>query len=102
MSPSSRCQLCEGAFITTRYFEDAQCWIADCVICRVPMVVWRVHETSPPEEVRGHLVAGLSTVADQFFEGRPWYYDEHMRQIPDHYHAHARTRAGAEPPRTKR
>ena len=38
---SRGCDLCEAAVITTRYFEDDDCWIADCEICLVPMVVWR-------------------------------------------------------------
>jgi len=92
MSPSSGCQLCQGLTITTRYFEDERCWIADCVVCRVPMVVWRQHDPRPPDDVRRELRERLTTVADEFFEGRQWYYDDHMRRIPDHYHAHARGR----------
>jgi|ERR1019366_1197553 hypothetical protein len=102
MSPSNLCELCQGAAITTRYFEDGECWIADCVICRVPMVVWRQHDPVPCDEVRQDLLARLSTVADTFFEGRPWYFDDHMRKIPDHYHAHARSREAAEVARAKR
>ena len=92
MSPSDECQLCESAPITTRYFDDEECWVADCVICRVPMVVWREHDPSPPSQVRERLVARLSLVADNFYDVRPWLVDDHMRQIPDHYHAHARPR----------
>ena len=91
MSPSSHCELCRGDQISTRYFEDDECWIADCVICRVPMVVWRVHDPTPPEPVRQVLLERLATVADASYAGRPWYVDDHMRRIPDHYHAHART-----------
>jgi hypothetical protein len=46
---SAGCDLCEAAIITTRYFEDDDCWIADCEICLVPMVVWRTHDAAPPE-----------------------------------------------------
>ena len=49
---SADCDLCEAAVISTRYFEDETCWIADCEICLVPMVVWRVHDPSPPDEVK--------------------------------------------------
>ena len=90
MSPSSDCALCEAATLTTRYFEDDECWIAECLLCRVPMVVWRIHSPQAPDEVRATLLESLSVVAGQFFEGRPWYYDDHMRNIPDHYHGHAR------------
>src|ERR1019366_6652021 len=90
MSPSNGCALCEAASITTRYHEDDQCWIADCLICRVPMVVWRLHDSSPPPDVREGLLEQLAVVADSFFAGRAWRYDDHMRNIPDHYHGHAR------------
>jgi len=39
---------CEAAVITTRYFQDDDCWIADCEICLVPMVVWTTHADSAP------------------------------------------------------
>lgn len=42
------CELCEAAVLTTRYYDDDACWIADCEVCRVPMVVWRVHDAAPP------------------------------------------------------
>ena len=84
------CDLCEAAIITTRYFEDDDCWIADCEICLVPMVVWRVHDPRPPDDVRRRLIAALSAVADGTFGPGHWTLDDHMRNIPDHYHAHAR------------
>ena len=84
------CDLCEAAPITRRYFEDDDCWIADCEICLVPMVVWRHHDAAPSREVKVRLHAALGAVADsQFGEGQ-WSVDDHMRNIPDHYHAHAR------------
>jgi hypothetical protein len=92
MSLSRHCELCEAAPITTRYYQDEECWIGDCLICRVPMVVWRVHDCTAPEEVRERLIGCLTPVAERFFEGREWYYDDHMRNIPDHYHGHARRR----------
>ncbi len=87
---SGDCELCEAAVLTKRYFEDEVCWIADCEICLVPMVVWRTHDAEPPEDVKERLRAALSAVADEEFAGETWTYDDHMRNIPDHYHAHAR------------
>lgn len=87
---SDGCDLCEGAVITTRYFEDDICWIADCEICLVPMVVWRTHDASPPDDVKDRLVAALTKVADEELGEGGWNLDDHMRNIPDHYHAHAR------------
>ncbi len=84
------CDLCEAAVLTTRYFEDETCWIGDCEVCLVPMVVWRVHDPAPPDEVRRHLHEALGAVAQAEFAATPFTIDEHMRNIPDHYHAHAR------------
>jgi len=32
----------------------------------------------------------LGAVANEEFDTTPWTIDDHMRNIPDHYHAHAR------------
>lgn len=84
------CDLCAAAVVTRRYYEDERCWIADCEICQVPMVVWREHDPAPPEAVRAALLEALARVADAEFADTPWRVDDHMRNIPDHYHAHAR------------
>ncbi len=84
------CDLCEAAIITTRYYEDDICWIADCEICLVPMVVWRVHDPAPSETLKQDLRVALATVADRVLGEGNWSLDDHMRNIPDHYHAHAR------------
>ena len=76
--------------MTTWYHDDALCWIADCEICDVPMVVWKEHGTTPPTEVLDHLTAALRAVADARFGVDAYRIDDHMRNIPDHYHAHAR------------
>jgi hypothetical protein len=84
------CDLCEAAALTTRYLEDELCWIADCEICVVPMVVWRVHSATPSDEVRDAMIERLRVVADEVLGVDGWRVDDHMRNIPDHYHAHAR------------
>ena len=58
------CELCEAARLTTWYHEDDVCWIADCEICSVPMVVWRHHGTEPPVADLDHMRAELGRVAD--------------------------------------
>ncbi len=85
-----RCDLCEAAPLTTRYLDDDLCWIADCEICLVPMVVWRPHVDAPPVEIKRELHARLAVVADRELGPGNWTIDDHMRNIPDHYHAHAR------------
>jgi hypothetical protein len=90
---TSTCDLCEAARITPWFYEDDDCWIAECEICAVPMVVWRTHDPAPPPVVRAALHARLAAVVAEHFDFEH-YVDERMRNIPDHYHAHARPRGG--------
>ncbi len=87
----SSCPLCEAARITPWHYEDEICWIADCEVCNVPMVVWRHHGNTPPEADVAHMVAELTRVADEVIGPEGYKIDRVMRQIPDHFHAHART-----------
>jgi hypothetical protein len=80
------CDLCEAARITPWFHEDDVCWIAECEICEVPMVVWRFHGTEPPAEHLEHMHAQLAVVAGQRLTV------EHY--VDDHYHAHARPQGG--------
>jgi hypothetical protein len=91
MTPQ-RCELCDARRITPWYYEDDICWIAECEICEVPMVVWRSHGTSPPETELEHMHGHLRDVAKQHYG--PIYIDDRMRNIPDHYHAHGRPEGG--------
>jgi hypothetical protein len=85
-----QCELCEAARLTTWFHEDDVCWVAECEVCAVPMVVWREHGTDPPPEVRDHMISALTKVADEVLGPDIWTVDAVMRQIPDHFHAHAR------------
>jgi hypothetical protein len=91
----SDCDLCLAVVKTTRYYGDDECWIADCTICQVPMVVWTSHDPRPPAEVKERLASQLARVADEVLGAGAWYLDDHMRNIPDHYHAHARQSFGS-------
>lgn len=78
------CPLCERWVVTTVHFEDHNVWITDCASCGVPMAVLKRHTADPLDSEREmvrNLLAGL-------FPGRT--FDERMRTIPGHYHAHAR------------
>jgi len=86
------CLLCAAERITPWYHEDDVCWVADCEICATPMVVWRWHGVDVPDDQRAHMMARLAAVADEVFDGH--YVDGHMRNIPDHFHAHARPEGG--------
>jgi len=86
------CLLCTAERITHWYYEDEQCWVADCTICSTPMVVWKSHGL-PDEPTREVLLGRLGAVADtEYPEG--WWLDGEMRKIPDHFHAHARPANG--------
>ncbi len=94
MDPQHRvsCELCELSRSTTWYaeFEDPfRFTILDCDSCDVPMAVigWHVKTlTAAESEV---VRAALTEVADSKYP-QGWFFDDHMRQIPDHYHTHAR------------
>ena len=59
---SDHCDLCEAARITPWFHEDDVCWIAECEICAVPMVVWRHHGVEPPPEHLEHMHGQLAVV----------------------------------------
>ena len=86
------CVLCAAERITPWYHEDDVCWVADCDICATPMVVWRWHGTDVPEADLAHMLARLADAADGVFDGH--YVDDNMRNIPGHFHAHARPAGG--------
>ena len=87
------CELCDAARLTEWFYEDEVCWIAECEACMVPMVVWRVHDPDPPEDVKAALHARLAAVVAEHFDSEH-YVDDNLRTIPAHYHAHARPRGG--------
>ena len=66
------------------------CWVADCEICDVPMVVWKEHGVEPPDDALDHMLRHLNSVATARFGEDGFSVDRVMRQIPDHFHAHAR------------
>lgn len=86
------CDLCRALKLTPWFWEDEICWIAECEICETPMVVWRYHGTAPPAEHVAHMRERLTEIATAQL-GEFWV-DGHMRNIPDHYHAHARPKDG--------
>jgi hypothetical protein len=90
MTVRVECELCEAARITEWFYEDDTCWVADCEICAVPMVVWKQHGKEPPDDDVAHMLAQLGRVADERLGAGVWSFDRLMRQIPDHFHAHAR------------
>ena len=88
------CERCEAAPLTPWHHEDDVCWVADCESCDLPMVVWKLHGTEPSAEDREHMFAALGRVADAELGAGEWRLDAVRRQIPDHFHAHARRNFG--------
>jgi hypothetical protein len=76
--------------MTAWHHEDDLCWIADCEVCDTPMVVWRDHGSTPPAEDVDAMIGQLIRVATARFGVGKFTIDRTMRQIPDHFHAHAR------------
>lgn len=90
MAAAGRCELCEAARFTHWYFEDATCWVADCEVCATPMVVWTRHGVEPSADEVQHMLDCLTEAAELRFGEGCFSIDRVMRQIPDHFHAHAR------------
>jgi hypothetical protein len=87
------CLLCRADPVTARHFEDEECWVADCLVCATPMVVWRVHG-NPDPEAEARLLEHLERVAAARYGDEGYWVDGSMRRIPDHWHAHARPAGG--------
>lgn len=86
------CELCQLARTTTWYAEYEEPFrfvTLDCDSCDVPMAVLGMHRAVPTDEEREVMRQALREVADSKYPGG-WYFDDHMRQIPEHYHIHAR------------
>lgn len=79
--------------MTPWYHEDDVCWVAECEFCSVPMVVWKVHDPKPSDDIKAYLHDRLREAAAIHLPG-DHVIDDNMRNIPDHYHAHARPRGG--------
>jgi hypothetical protein len=86
------CELCELARTTTWYAERHEPFrftILDCDSCDVPMAVLGQHRKAPTDAERAVMRAALAEIADQKYP-QGWVFDDNMRQIPEHYHLHAR------------
>jgi hypothetical protein len=90
---ADQCPLCMAERMTSWHFEDDECWVADCIICATPMVVWRSHGLPAPE-VEARLMARLRSAAESRYGAQGYWIDGERRRIPDHWHAHARPVGG--------
>jgi hypothetical protein len=86
------CELCQLARTTTWYAEYAEPLrfvVLDCDSCDVPMAVLGEHRSAVAPGERAVMERALARVAAEKF-AHGWFFDDHMRQIPEHYHLHAR------------
>jgi hypothetical protein len=93
MDRAGNCMLCRAERVTAWHVDDEQCWIADCMVCRTPMIVWRRHGL-PDEETERALLGRLEELARQVYGADGFWIDPIRRRIPDHWHAHARPAGG--------
>ena len=87
------CLLCSAERITPWHLEDDDCWVADCMVCATPMVVWRTHGLPDPA-LEARLLQRLEQVAAERYGDAGYWVDGERRRIPDHWHAHARPAGG--------
>jgi hypothetical protein len=88
----ARCELCELVRTTVWYaeYEDPFRFVVlDCDSCEVPMAVLGEHRPAVDAGERAVLQRALAAIADPKYP-QGWTFDDRMRQIPGHYHAHAR------------
>jgi hypothetical protein len=88
------CELCELARTTkwfATFYEPFKFTVLECDSCDVPMAVLGEHRQAVSAEERKVMERALQWVADTYDMGE-LFFDDRMRQIPDHYHLHARVR----------
>jgi hypothetical protein len=90
---TSDCLLCRAEQITAWHFEDEDCWVADCMVCATPMIVWRTHGLPEPTQ-EARLLTHLERIAAARYGDAGYWIDGERRRIPDHWHAHARPEGG--------
>lgn len=92
MVDRTACELCTLTRTTHWYVERStplRFAILDCDSCDVPMAVLGAHRAAATEEERSVMQRELTEIAVAKW-GEDWFFDDHMRQIPDHYHCHVR------------
>lgn len=87
------CLLCKAEKVTHWFYDDEECWIAECDQCDTPMVVWRSHGM-PSDDVADRLKSKLESVATEVYGEKGYWLDPMMRNIPDHFHCHVRPAGG--------
>ena len=93
--PGRPCERCEPVRSTRRYatFHEPFAFpVLHCDSCHTPMAVLAEHRAVATEEERSVMQKALGLVVETMGLGEVAIFDDRMRQIPDHYHLHARIR----------
>jgi len=95
-----RCELCELVRSTrwyAQFFDPLPFTVLECDSCDTPMAVLGEHR-SQVSEFEKRLMQEALTVVGRALDLGEFHFDDRMRQIPDHYHLHARPRPRWWPP----
>ena len=68
---ADECLLCSAERVTPWLHEDDDCWVAECLVCRTPMVVWRTHGL-PDAELETALLERLERIAVDRYADSLW------------------------------
>ncbi|HEY6567313.1 MAG TPA: hypothetical protein VI341_07320, partial [Actinomycetota bacterium] len=74
------CLLCDAERVTEWFHEDGDCWVAECMVCRTPMIVWRTHGL-PDAMMEANLVAQLERIATERYGDGGYWVDPERRRI---------------------
>src|SRR5262249_7769344 len=89
-----RCELCELARTTrwyAQFFDPLPFTVLDCDSCDTPMAVLGEHRTSVTQAERVMMMRALTSVVEAIgIDPSRVFFDDRMRQIPEHYHVHVR------------
>ena len=84
------CELCKLDVITKLYKETDEYTILDCMVCNVPMIVWKGHTMKLTSSMKTIMIKAILEVAEEVFGLPNYYIDGKQRKIPDHLHWHVR------------
>ena len=90
------CLLCDAERVTDWHFEDEDCWVADCIVCATPMIVWRTHGL-PEAQLEARLLLRLERVAAARYGDEGYWVDGERRRIPTTGTRTPGPRAGSSP-----
>jgi hypothetical protein len=88
------CELCRLTRTTrwyAQFYHPVRFTVVDCDSCDVPMAVLSEHRTNVTAAEKATIERALAAVAESIELGEI-FFDDKMRQIPDHYHMHVRPR----------